>query len=104
MVIDLEEPAERRESLGDQFRVEAEIIVWQADSVLTIPTAALFRGDQNWAAFVVRNGLAELRNLEIGQMNDSLAEVVSGLEPGEIVVVYPSDRVRHGARVVPRQG
>lgn len=104
VVIDLEEPAERRESLGDQFRVEAEIIVWQADSVLTIPTAALFRGDQNWAAFVVRNGLAELRNLEIGQMNDSLAEVVSGLEPGEIVVVYPSDRVRHGARVVRREG
>lgn len=104
VVIDLEDPVEQRETLGDQFRVEAEIIVWQADSVLTVPTAALFRGEGNWAVFVVREGVAELRDVEIGQMNDSLAEVVAGLESGEIVIVYPSDRVRPGARVARRQG
>jgi predicted ABC-type transport system involved in lysophospholipase L1 biosynthesis ATPase subunit len=51
------------------------------------------------AAFVVGQGVPELRNVEVGRMNDSLAQAVTGLESDEIVIVYPGDRVRPGARL-----
>ncbi|TVQ01506.1 MAG: HlyD family efflux transporter periplasmic adaptor subunit [Planctomycetaceae bacterium] len=102
VVIDLEGPPEQRESLGDQFRVEAEITVWHADSVVRLPTAALFRSDRDWATFVVIGDVAELRLLEIGQLNESFAEVLAGIEVGDRVIAYPSDRVTTGVRVAPR--
>ena len=35
-------------------------------------------------------------------MTDSAAEIRSGLEAGEQVIVFPSDKVRDGTRVTPR--
>lgn len=103
VVVDLEDPVEARASLGDQFRVEAEITVWHADEVVRLPTPALFRRDRGWAAFVVRGGLIEVQSVEIGQMNESFAQVLGGIAVGETVIVYPGDRVRPGARVATRR-
>jgi hypothetical protein len=36
-------------------------------------------------------------------MNDSHAEVRSGLRGGETVVLFPSETVRDGVRLVPRE-
>ncbi len=102
VVIDLAEPPEHRESLGDAFRIEAEITLWHADDVLTVPTAALFRDGQDWSTFVVDQGVAQQRELEIGQMNETLAEVLSGVREGEWVIEYPSDEIRTGVRVASR--
>jgi HlyD family secretion protein len=102
VVIDLIEPPEERGALGDAFRVEAEITLWHADDVLRIPTAALFRVGGRWAAFFVSDGIAEQRELEIGQINESMAEVIGGAEAGQTVIVYPGDRVQPGTRVRPR--
>src|SRR5690606_3655557 len=49
VIIDLLEPPEQRQTLGDAFRVEAEITLWQTDAALRIPTSALFRVGQSWA-------------------------------------------------------
>ncbi len=42
VIIDLIDPPEKREQLGDGFRVDCEVIVWEADDVLQVPTSALF--------------------------------------------------------------
>lgn len=52
--------------------------------------------------FVVRDGRARTTPVEIGQRNNRLAEVVSGLAEGEQVVLYPSDRVSDGTAVAER--
>lgn len=103
VVIDLIESAESRQSLGDAFRVEAEITLWHADSVVKIPTHSLFRIGDRWAAFFVSDDLAIQREVTIGQMNDREAAVIQGAVDGEYVIQYPGDNVRSGLRVVSKQ-
>lgn len=99
VIADFEEPAERLSSLGDAFRVEARIVIWETSDAIKVPSGALFRHDQKWAVFVVKNQRAALRTVNIGHNNGQEAEVLDGLLPEEKVVAYPSDHVRDGARV-----
>jgi HlyD family secretion protein len=89
-------------SLGDGFRVDARIVVWQRPDALKAPAGALFRTGDDWAAFVLSGGRALLRRIHVGQMNGAEAEVLDGLAPGDAVILYPSDRVHDGTRVAPR--
>jgi HlyD family secretion protein len=86
-------------SLGDGYRVEAHIVVWEAPSVVRVPISALFRHGEGWAVFVVAGGRAQLRSVELGERGAEQAEVRGGLAEGDRVVVYPSDQLRDGARV-----
>lgn len=86
-------------TLGAESRIEAAIVVWSGDEVLQVPTGALFRRDGAWQAFVVEDGRARLRKLDIGHRNTEFAEVRSGLKEGDRVVVFPSDLVEDSVRV-----
>jgi HlyD family secretion protein len=99
VILDLDDPPEKRRVLGDAFRVEARIVIWEQDDVLQIPTGALFRRRDQWTAFAVREARAELRTLEIGHRNSLFAEVISGLQAGDQVILHPSDKVRAGVQV-----
>ncbi len=103
VVVDLLTPYEQRRNLGDNFRVEARIIVWEADQALKAPAGALFRRGQNWAALVLAGGRAELRRVQVGRTSGSEMQVLDGLKEGEEVILYPGDRVRAGQRVKPVQ-
>jgi HlyD family secretion protein len=93
-------PGERR-SIGDAFRVEAKIIVWEARDALKVPAGALFRQGEQWAAFVVAEGRARLRIVKTGRSSGTETQVLEGLKEGEEVIVYPGSRVRDGQRVKP---
>ena len=92
--------------IGDGFRVEASIVVWSSASVLSVPRSALLQAKGKageWTAFIVRQGKAESRALRIGHVGGAAAEVLTGIEPGDEVVVFPSDQLRDGARVTTRK-
>jgi HlyD family secretion protein len=99
VVIDFVDPRERRASLGDGFRVEVSIVVWEKAGVLTVPTSSLFRTDGDWSVFVATDGVAHRRLVKIGERNEQLAEVLDGLAAGEHVVVYPGETLTDGARI-----
>ena len=99
VVIDLDEPHEAWESLGDGYRVEARISVWQGDDVLFVPASAVFRHGDDWATFVIEDGDARVRVVDLGQTNGLETEVISGVEEGDLVIAYPSDSVRDGVAV-----
>jgi HlyD family secretion protein len=99
VVVDFVTPYEQRRNLGDNFRVEARIVVWEADPVLKVPAGALFRRGQNWAAFVLAKGRAELRRVTVGRSSGSEMQILDGLKDGEEVILYPGDRVKAGQRV-----
>ncbi len=103
VVIDFTEPPEKRRPLGHGFRVQARIVVWQGADVVKVPLGALFRDGDEWAVFVASEGRARLRRIAVGHRNDAEAEVLSGLEAGERVVLHPSDLVRDGVRVAARR-
>ncbi|HRZ39166.1 MAG TPA: HlyD family efflux transporter periplasmic adaptor subunit [Candidatus Paceibacterota bacterium] len=102
VIADLITPPALRGHLGDNFHVEARIIVWETNRALKVPSGALFRKqEETWAAFVIENGRAQERRLEVGRSNGIETEIRGGLQEGDRVIVYPGDRVRGGNRVRP---
>ena len=99
VVLALLDPPELRQRLGHGFRVVSHITVWKGDNLLAIPVAALFRRGTSWAAFSVKDGVAHLQPIELGQRNADYAEVTSGLESGAQVILHPSDQVADGSKV-----
>lgn len=100
VVIDFTSPREEWSTLGDGFKVDARIVVYENDSAIEVPTSALFsKTADEWAVYVVTNSRAQLRKIRIGHRSGTDAEVLAGLTPGEQVVVYPSDAVRNGVKV-----
>jgi HlyD family secretion protein len=100
--IGLADPRAKWQALGDGYRVEVRIVVWENEDVLKVPTSAVFRHAGGWAAFVVVDDIARLRQIEIGERTARELQVVRGIEPGERVVIHPSDRVADGVEVEAR--
>ncbi|MBV8201651.1 MAG: efflux RND transporter periplasmic adaptor subunit [Acidobacteria bacterium] len=90
--------------IADRYRVEAQIVLWQAPDVLKVPVGALFRTGSGWSVFVAAGGRARRRAVRIDHLGAAEAEVTGGLSPGERVVLHPGDNVKDGARVRPRGG
>ncbi|MQA88625.1 MAG: efflux RND transporter periplasmic adaptor subunit [Gemmatimonas sp.] len=88
-------------TLGDRYRVETRIVVWEGVDVVKVPTSALFQVGEAWMVFAVEGGEAVQREVVVGQRGAAEAEVLSGLEPDETVVLFPSDQLEDGAAVQP---
>jgi HlyD family secretion protein len=99
-LVDLNDPHERWRSLGDGWRVEAHITVWEGDGVTTAPLGSLFRKADAWSAFVIEGGRARRRTVTLGHRGGDRVEITRGLRPGEVVIVHPSDRLAEGDAVV----
>ena len=103
VVIDFVAAPEDWQNLGDAHRVDARIVVDKRNDAVTVPLGALFRRDGNWVAFVLMDGRARLRTVQIGPRGGQRAAVERGLDPGERVILYPSDAVGDGGRVRARE-
>ena len=101
VVADITTPLAERLALGDNFRVEARVVVWESDKVLKVPVSALFRRGSSWAAYVVRDGRAVLVPVLAGRSSGIETQVLDGLKESDEVILYPGDRVADGQRVQP---
>ncbi|MBK1646079.1 efflux transporter periplasmic adaptor subunit [Thiocapsa imhoffii] len=94
---------EQWQLLGDQYRVEARFILWEAEDVVQIPSSALFRHQDHWAVFVADpdavQARARVRPVEPGRRSGLWTQILNGLEPGELVVNHPSGRLSDGMRI-----
>ncbi len=88
--------------LGDGYRVDARIVIWESASVLKVPASALFRNGQQWSAFAIENGRARLLPVEAGHRSSSEAEILKGLDAGMTVILHPPNDLKDGARVIRR--
>jgi HlyD family secretion protein len=118
VIIEFVDPETAARALGDAYRVEVRVVVWQAEDVVTVPVGALFRaslpadgasgtGPANrageWAVFVVDQGRARRQPVELGQRNGQAGQVMKGLEPGQLVVLHPPDTIADGTRITERR-
>lgn len=102
VVIDFTDSPNLRPALGDGYRVEARIVIWQADDVLRVPTSALFRDGDAWAVFVVRDDVAQTTHVQLGGRTGLAAQVLEGLSEGDTVIIHPSDQIADGITTRPR--
>lgn len=94
VIIEFENGSHQQTPIGDGYRIEARVVIWQDENVLQVPINALFRDQGNWAVFRAINGRAILTPIQIGQRNNQYAEVLSGLSEQDLVIAFPSDQIR----------
>jgi HlyD family secretion protein len=103
VIVDFADPGTASRLLGDRYRVEVRIVEAQVENALTVPVGSLFRRDEQWAVFVVDDdGRVRVQEVMLGQRNARIAEVVSGLQEGQRVVLHPPDTLTDGTRVTER--
>jgi len=93
-----------RVSLGDGYRVEVRVVLWESPDVMKVPTSALFRHGERWAVYLVHGGRAQRTLLELGHQAGPYAEVLSGLDADARVILHAGDTIVDGARVRERSG
>ena len=101
VLIDFDDPA-MAGRLGDGYRVEVRVVIWNEANVVKVPVGGLFRRGSAWAAFVIDGETVRLQSVQLGQRNDVEGQVVDGLMPGQTVVLHPPDTLMDGARVTVR--
>jgi HlyD family secretion protein len=104
VIVDITSPPGQWHGLGDQFRIDARIVVFEHADAVTLPVAALFRDGDQWAVYVVQNGRAHKRRVKVGGRTPDDAWIEDGLAPGARAVVYPSDSVADGTRLTVVRG
>ncbi|WP_295797557.1 HlyD family efflux transporter periplasmic adaptor subunit [uncultured Microbulbifer sp.] len=102
VIVDITDPAQTWSRLGHGYRVDAAIETWRADDVMQVPTGALFRHQKAWALFRVIGDRAVRTEIEIGHNNGQTAEILSGVKPGEVIVLHPSERIADGVKLTKR--
>jgi HlyD family secretion protein len=70
-----------------------------ARRALLVPATAVQRHGQVSSVYVVQDGVARLRLIQIGDSSSDGVEVLAGLDAGESVVASPPARLLDGARV-----
>jgi RND family efflux transporter MFP subunit len=82
-----------------------EVVTGEPKMEIRVPLDGVFERFGNQHVYVVEDGIAKRRAIELGPVRAGFAEVVGGLEPGETVVVKGVTRVVDGSevRVVPTE-
>jgi membrane fusion protein (multidrug efflux system) len=82
------------------FFAEVTLAVESKKGALTVPEGAVQASERGFIAYTVVDGKARVRPIEIGlRTGTGIVEIVSGLKPGETVVIEGSDRIGDGVDV-----
>jgi multidrug efflux system membrane fusion protein len=82
------------------FFAEVELASETHESAIVVPERAVQASERGFVTYVVEDGKARARKVEIGvRTGDGGVEILGGLKPGEIVVVEGNDRVGEGIAV-----
>ena len=79
--------------------VDLRIITVPERKTTVVPFEAIFEDEEGSKVFIVEDGLARLRAIEIGMEGDFFIEVLEGLALGERVILSPGEIIRDGTAV-----
>ncbi len=92
----------------NQF-VNARLLVETKKDVVIIPVAAIQYGTQGTFVYVVdaddpKNATVTMKNITVGTIEGDKAEVQSGLDEGDVVVIDGVDKLTNGSKVIISNG
>jgi HlyD family secretion protein len=85
--------------LRQGFHVSLEIKAGDAAKKVAIPHPALIDEAGIKIVYILKDGLLERREVQTGVMNDAFIEVTTGISPGELVVITPTEEMHDGMEV-----
>jgi RND family efflux transporter MFP subunit len=77
----------------------ARITVADLKSVLTVPKEAVFSVEGVWKAFLFDGGHAVEKTIAVGEATSDYSHVLSGIQPGDTVIVIGRDLIEDGSPV-----
>ena len=101
VILQFSDPQAARK-FGHDFRVDARVAVEEEPNALRVPLGTLFRHADGWATYRVVEGRAVLTPLATGISDENYRVVSSGLDAGDILIMFPDPRVADGVRVAAR--
>ena len=84
--------------------IKVEVILGEEPTALSVPAPAIQLGPQGPYLFVVKDGVAELRNVVVKRTQNGESVIGKGIDPGEQVVIDGQLRLVNGASVAIRPG
>jgi multidrug efflux system membrane fusion protein len=87
------------------FFAEVSLASESRKAATVVPESAVQASEQGFVSYVVKEGKAEVRPIRIGlRTGTGVVEILSGLQPGDVVVVEGSDRLANGMPVQVARG
>jgi RND family efflux transporter MFP subunit len=80
---------------------DVEIVFANHEDVIVVPKAAVMRRDGKTVVFVVENSMAKRQEVELGISTVDLCEIISGLEPGQVIVTKSEGNLEGGEKLLP---
>lgn len=87
--------------LKDGMYGEVQLVTKRKEGILIIPRYAVVELEDKQVVFVVENDTAKMREVELGLTLGDEAEVVKGLNEGEMLVVEGQYALKDGSLVIP---
>lgn len=81
------------------IETKAKIQTAQLETALVVPTAALWEDEEGTFVTVAKDGKAHKTAVETGARSTDMAEIVSGINAGDVVVWNDSSEIKDGASV-----
>jgi membrane fusion protein (multidrug efflux system) len=106
--------AEETRSIGVRARVpndkgllrpglfaRVRLVIAERDNALLVPEQSLMPQGDKLFVYVIENGVAALRPVELGLRQGGRVEVLSGVAPGEVVITAGAQKIGPGSAVNP---
>ena len=93
MLVTLDQP--NHPLLRNRLRVDASIITEQKADTLVAENGPAFNGRGRQDVFVVSDGVARKRQLDIGLGDGKAVEILSGAKAGDRLIVSDVSRYKH---------
>ncbi len=77
-----------------------QLILTKQTDIVRVPIKAITEGEKGKVVFLAVNGMAEVRPVKLGISDGVDVEVISGIKPGEKVIVEGNLGLEHGDKIV----
>lgn len=92
-------PIDNEGQLRSGMYADVSVLAAEKQDTLLVPRDAVTQvGDQN-VVYVIAQGAAEQRPVDIGLINENRVEILSGVEEGETIVIAGQSNLTDGAKV-----
>jgi HlyD family secretion protein len=88
------------QGLRQSQRLTARVLIEEKPDVLMLPRGSFVENEGGRAAYVMDGDVAVRRPIQLGATSVSAVEILSGLQPGEKVVIAGTDAFEDAQRVL----
>ncbi len=90
---------EKKEALKPGLDVNVKIPLEKRIDALVVPKEAIVERNGKNVVFVYQDGVAQIREVQIGYRNDTYQEITAGVSSGELVITAPLDVLQDQTKV-----